>query len=195
MSSGQVEITELDVGGRRLLIVDGLVDADAVADLFDRLRYLPYKLNDADRDDTRDYRHFKHEFGVDADTADPFTALLAEKARDLLRSQGVECGAVHRIYANLNLFGDFQFAHEDGDGWTALLFANGEWHEDWGGEFIAYPEDGLPFAYSILPKPGTMLIFDGMMRHRGGVPSKLCHLPRISIAIKFRRRHSPSAGD
>jgi hypothetical protein len=30
-----------------------------------------------------------------------------------------------------------------------------------------------------------MVVFDGMIRHRGGAPSKFCLAPRISLAIKF----------
>lgn len=184
----EVEIVELPVGSppRRLLIVDNFLAADAVPAVFGRLRRLSYALVDTDREDTQEFKHFKHDFVTGAG-GDPVIALLAEAARELLRREGVRCGPVDRIYANLNLFGDFQFAHEDGDGWTALLFANAEWREDWGGEFFAYPGEGSAFHYAIVPRPGRMVVFDGLIRHRGGVPSKFCHEPRISLAIKFER--------
>lgn len=189
MTGGQIEIVELGVGTppRRLFIVDNFVEPDAAAAIFDRVRYLPYTLTDADRDDTQDFNHFKHDFDIEPENGDSLMLLLADRARRLLASQGIEGGPVFRIYANLNLFGDFQFAHEDGDGWTALLFANAEWREDWGGEFLVYPQDGAPFAYAIQPRPGRMVLFDGLIRHRGGVPSKFCHEARISLAIKFSR--------
>lgn len=189
MPGGQVEIVEIAIGSppRRMFIVDNLLQPEAAAAIFVKMRNLAYTFDDADREDTQDYNHFKHDFPLGPDEADPTMLLLAEKAREVLGSQGVECGGVYRIYANFNLFGDFQFAHEDGEGWTALLFANPEWRDDWGGEFTAYPDDGTPFAYSITPRPGRMVIFDGMIRHRGGVPSKFCFGPRISVAIKFER--------
>ena len=101
--------------------------------------------------------------------------------------QGIASGPLHRIYANLNMFGDYQFAHRDGDGFTALLFANPKWDEDWGGEIIFYSHDTSPVDHAIRPRPGRMVLFDGHIRHRGGVPSKFCHEPRITLAIKFQR--------
>ncbi|MEO7826279.1 MAG: hypothetical protein ABIR60_03990 [Allosphingosinicella sp.] len=187
--SGQIEICELAIGTppRRLFIVDRLVEPEAAGTIFSHLRDQSYTLTDSDRADTQEYNHFKHDFATGDDADDPIVHLLADKAREIMLSQGIECGPILRIYANLNMFGDFQFAHHDGDGWTALLFANSEWREDWGGEFIAYAGADTPFAYAIAPRPGGMLIFDGLIHHRGGVPSKFCHLPRITLAIKFER--------
>jgi SM-20-related protein len=189
VSSGQVEIVELAIGAppRRLLIVDNFLEPDAARAIFDHVRDLSYTLSDSDRADTADYLHFKHDFEIGRDRGDPLMLLLADRARVLMGSRGIACGPIFRIYANLNMFGDFQFAHCDGDGWTALLLANPEWDEDWGGEFIVYGGDGRPYDYAIRPRAGRMLIFDGLIPHRGGVPSKFCHEPRISIAIKFER--------
>jgi hypothetical protein len=187
--AGQMEISELRLGTppRRFFIVDNFLDPAASAAVFARVRNLGFTLNDSDRADTHEYNHFKHDFEIDPPRTDPVMQLLADRARDLLRSQGIDCGPVYRVYANLNMFGDFQFAHEDGDGWTALLLANPEWKEDWGGEFIAYAGEGVPYDYAVSPRPGRLLLFDAMILHRGGVPSKFCHEPRISIAIKFAR--------
>ncbi|MGZ8361221.1 MAG: hypothetical protein ACXWUX_11935 [Allosphingosinicella sp.] len=188
-SSGQIEIAELGLGSppRRFFIVDHFVEPAAAEAIFRHVRRLAFTLDDSDRADTADFNHFKHDFEIVPPAADPLMMLLAERASDLMLAQDIDCGPVYRIYANLNMFGDFQFAHEDGDGWTALLLANPEWREDWGGEFIAYRDDGAPFDYAISPRVGRLLLFDGMIRHRGGVPSKFCHEPRISIAIKFER--------
>jgi hypothetical protein len=190
MGDGQVETYELAIGAppRRLLIVDRLLDPDAATAIFHHLRIQSYTLDDSDRVDTQEYNHFKHDFATGEGADDPIVHLMAAKAREIMLAHGIECGAILRIYANLNMFGDFQFAHHDGDGWTALLFANPEWLEDWGGEFLAYGGAAMPFAYAIAPRPGGMLIFDGLIHHRGGVPSKFCHLPRITLAIKFARR-------
>lgn len=189
MDQGEAEMVELLVGTppRRLLIVDHFLARDAADAIFDHLRDLAYTLDDSDRDDTRDFKHFKHDFAIGERPDDPLIGLIAARARELMRAQGIACGAIYRIYANLNLYGDFQFAHHDGDGWTALLFANPQWGEDWGGEILFHGGADAPFAYAITPRPGGMLIFDGLIPHRGGVPSKFCHLPRITLAIKFRR--------
>jgi hypothetical protein len=194
VASGQVEIVELSIGTppRRLVIVDKLVDPDAAEAIFAHVRDLSFTLDDSDREDTGEYRHFKHDFEDVSDRGDPLMLMIAGKARELMDSLAIEYGPIYRIYANLNLFGDFQFAHHDGEGFTALLFANPEWHEDWGGEFIAYSGDARPYDLAITPKAGRMLIFDGGILHRGGVPSKFCHVPRISVAIKFEHGDRPS---
>ena len=189
MRARQVEIVELSIGTppRPLFIVDNLVEPDAAEAIFAHVRDLPYTLDDSDREDTGEFRHFKHDFPIDPRRGDRLMLMLAAKAREVMASLGIGTGGIYRIYANLNLFGDFQFAHRDGDGWTALLFANPEWWADWGGEFIAY--SGLAYDHAISPRPGRMLIFDGLIPHRGGVPSNFCHAPRISIAIKFERKN------
>lgn len=189
MAEDEVEIVELAVGApaRRLLIVDRFLDPQATEAIFERVRDVGYTLDDADREDTHDYNHFKHDFSSVGDCDDAVIQLVADRARAVMRAQGIECGGIRRIYANLNLFGDFQFAHHDGDGWTALLFANPVWGEDWGGEILFYNGADAPFDYAIAPRPGGLLVFDGLIQHRGGVPSKFCHIPRITIAIKFGR--------
>lgn len=172
--------------GRRFFVLDGVTEAAAARRLHRYFADLPMTLSDSDRPDTTHVRHLKHEFAPEEWEVNPAIATLATTARDFLRERRIRCGSIYRIYANFNLHGDFQFAHEDGDGWTALAFINSRWHEDWGGELVLYPERQSSCAYSISPSPGRMVVFDGMIRHRGGVPSKLCLDARISLAIKFR---------
>lgn len=186
-NDGQIRFEALRVGeaGRRAFILDNVLDEPAADAIHKRFEQLPVTLSDTDRPDTQHVRHLKHEFDAEEWASDPVLNLLSGCARRFLRERRMACGALYRVYANFNLHGDFQFAHEDGEGWTALAFINSQWDEDWGGEFLLYPQGDSSFAYSIAPSPGRMVIFDGMLRHRGGVPSKLCYDPRISLAIKF----------
>lgn len=180
------ETFRIGEGRRRFFVLDGVLDLPAARRIHRRFADLPVTLSDSDRADTAHVRHLKHEFAADEWQADPALALLAGSARAFLRQQRIACGPIYRIYANFNLHGDFQFAHEDGEGWTALAFINARWHEDWGGELLLYPGGDAACAYAIAPRPGRMVIFDGLIRHRGGAPSKLCLVARISLAIKFR---------
>jgi len=181
-----IKISDMTVGSfnRKVLVVDGLVDPAASKKIHALYKNLPVQLIDSDREDTSYLKHFKHDFSITEDI-DPIAMHLADKARIILESRDMSCGELKRIYANFNLYGDFQYAHEDGEGWTALYFVNSRWHEDWGGEFQIYPEDGSAIIFSVVPRPGRMVIFDGMIKHRGGIPSKLCFDARISLAIKF----------
>lgn len=172
--------------GRRFFVLDQVLDAAAAQAIHRHFVDLPVTLSDSDRPDTTHVRHLKHEFDPAEWLSDPALSLLVDTARGFLREHRIACGDVYRIYANFNLHGDFQFAHEDGEGWTALAFINSRWDEDWGGELIIYPDGDAPIAYCVAPRAGRMVIFDGMIRHRGGSPSKLCLDARISLAIKFR---------
>lgn len=187
-SSENVEFTYLECGPeqRPLVIFDNVVDQSASQWIHEQYRELPVTMSDSDRHDTQHVKHLKHEFAPSQWQPNCPSGYLAQRARELMSEQGFSYGDIYRIYANFNLHGDFQFAHEDGDGWTALYFVNSNWQEDWGGEFMVYPEADSGFAYAIEPRPGRMVIFDGLIRHRGGVPSKLCFDARISLAIKFR---------
>ena len=186
----RVSFTEIIVDdlGRKIFVLDDVLTPEAALEIEEELRSTPVSLTDADRPDTRAYKHFKHDFMLPGEECtEPFANALIALARTFLDSQEIPTGRLHRVYLNVNLFGDFQFAHTDGDGWTALLFANARWEEDWGGEIIFYPEGQDAFAYAIYPKPGRMILFDSNLYHRGGVPSKFFHGPRMSVAIKFSR--------
>lgn len=188
--AGNVAFTEIvvDQAGRKIFVLDEVLTPDAALEVHDHLRRIPVSLTDSDRPDTDEFKHFKHDFALPGEAgAEPFAGALVEVARGFLASRDIAHGKLRRVYLNLNLFGDFQFAHTDGDGWTALLFANARWEEDWGGEIIFYPEGQDAYCYAIYPRPGRMLVFDSTLYHRGGVPSKFFHGPRMTVAIKFAR--------
>lgn len=174
--------------GRLLLVADGLVDAPVAARVQEMLADAPFRMHDYDREDTKAVRHLVHELPTEAVEDHPLLSFLDARARSLANEHGASPGELRRAYVNLNLHGDFQFAHQDGDVWTAVFFAAGRWHEDWGGELIAY--QGRPAAgigLSISPRPGRMVVFDGLIWHRGGAPSRLCHEPRLTLVLKYAR--------
>jgi SM-20-related protein len=172
---------------RDLFILDDVVPADEVNGLYQFFRNLPYHFADSDRLDTKDYRHFGHVFDDTALMEHPVVGFFAGAAVAHLQSVGASVGRVKRAYVNLNLYGDVQFAHEDGDEWTAVAFVNDRWNGDWGGELLIYDRPDKRMAYAITPAPGRMAVFDGLLTHRGGVPSKLTAEPRITLAIKMSR--------
>jgi hypothetical protein len=179
----------LKVGPERrdLFILDGVVPSVEVGGLYEFFRSLPYHFRDSDRLDTKDYKHFGHVFEDDALMEHPVVGFFAAAAIAHLQSVGANVGHVKRAYVNLNLYGDVQFAHEDGDEWTAVAFVNERWSDDWGGELLVYDGADKRLAYAITPAAGRMAIFDGLLTHRGGVPSKLTAEPRITLAIKMSR--------
>jgi hypothetical protein len=90
-----------------------------------------------------------------------------------------------RAYCNSNLYGDHQYPHPDArSGVTALYFANSVWKTNWMGETLFYDDAGEP-VYAVIPKPGRLVVFAANIVHRGGVPSRECFEPRLSVAFKF----------
>jgi hypothetical protein len=180
---------ELEIGPARhkAYIIDDLVHESIRDEVFQTLYQLPFYHNDIDRPDTDAIRHMVHVFAP----AQFESALLREltlAAEGFLEARGQLTTGVERMYLNFGLFGDYQFAHCDGDIWTVLVFVNKEWKPDWGGELLLYDYSAprAP-AWAIAPEPGRMVIFDGRIMHRGGVPSKHCFIPRLSLAIKLLR--------
>ena len=180
---------ELHIGpqSRRLFVLDNVVKPQDVSQLYRFFRNLPYRYLDSDRFDTTDYRHFGYTFEEEPPTDHPVVAFFAGAAMAHLRSHGLDVGRVKRAYVNLNLYGDVQFAHEDGDEWTAVAFVNDVWKSDWGGELLVYDDAAAGLAHAITPAPARLVVFDGLLTHRGGVPSKLTTEPRITLAIKMSR--------
>jgi Rps23 Pro-64 3,4-dihydroxylase Tpa1-like proline 4-hydroxylase len=173
--------------GRSLFVLDNLVELDEAARLYKFFRDLPYSFKDSDRFDTQAYRHFGYRFDDEPLMDHPVVSFFANAAISHLRSMRIKVGDVKRAYVNLNLYGDVQFAHEDGNEWTAVAFVNETWDADWGGELLVYEEPAASVAYAIRPAPGRMVVFDGLLTHRGGVPSKVTAEPRITLAIKMSR--------
>jgi len=174
----------------KIFVFDRLFEEKALLAIYKKFKSLPYCLMDHDRDDTQAVKHLVHVFDSQEIEATPLIKAIIQIVQELAETQGLKVKTVARVYANFNLHGDYQFAHEDGDVWTTLVFVNGSWNEDWGGELLLYdgkfePSTDRGFAYAITPRPGRMVIFDGRIKHRGGVPSKFCLEPRISLAIKF----------
>ena len=173
-------------------IIDGAVENEAANEIYGFFKRLPYVFQDFDRSDTQMVRHLVHTFPIGEGEMHPLIRRFSEIADDLFAHRGIEAGPLLRSYANFNLNGDIQFTHDDGDEWTLLFFVNAEWREDWSGELLLYDDVPSGLAIAVSPRPGRAVLFDGLIPHRGGVPSKLCFEPRITLAMKFARGPSSS---
>jgi hypothetical protein len=176
-----------EIDGEPLHVIDGLFNPDLERMVFETLNRLPFSLSDYDNDATASIRHWKHEFALDAFTSNPVMRFwhdrIVDQTRGLFASRTLE---LHRLHCNSHLYGDLQHAHVDiTPGVTALYYANIDWQDDWQGETIFYDRAGEPSA-AVAPKPGRLAVFPGDMVHRGGVPSRKCFTPRLSVAFKFR---------
>lgn len=170
--------------GRRIYVLDGALREELTTVLCEQLQSLPYELNDVDRLDTAHVRHLVHTFDPHLLANGSAFRKIAALAREVLAADGLGAGGVRRGYVNMNLHGDFQYAHADGDVWTVLLFGNTRWEPDWLGELMFH--DSV-YIHAVTPKPGRIVIFDGLIMHRGGAPSKLCSDPRLTLVLKLSK--------
>lgn len=91
--------------------------------------------------------------------------------------------SMDRSHINCHFFGDVRNPHIDKGQINGLLFLTTEWSPEWGGEIIFY-ENRVP-KLVLEPLPGRLVIFDGSILHKGGVPSKSSTMPRYTLTTKF----------
>lgn len=170
---------EIDLAGKRIVVLDDALE-QSVIDWLDSARHRHYGLSDFDTEGTEYSLHWKSEEEMEETFTRPFIdlAYLVFPDREL---------RLERCHFNLHLYGDLQFPHTDGPpgSVTALVFANKVWEPKWMGETIFYEAPDEP-TIAVAPRPGRVVIFDGDILHRGGVPQRECFQPRLSFALKFR---------
>jgi len=175
-------VRRVEIGTRRLVVMDDVFRTDDIDVLYQFLQRLPYRLDDVDTDQTAYSRHWKAELPTALIASNGIFRQCVSLTHELMKPGAYE---PERVHSNLHLYGDMQFPHVDlAGGVTALYYANPEWDEKWLGETIFYNEDRDP-QYAVAPRPGRLVVFDGDIVHRGGVPSRECYQPRISVAFKF----------
>lgn len=176
-----------EIEGRRLSVFDGLLAAPDLARLCDALDRSGYTRSEIARPDTADYRHWATEIPPAALGAMPLFApsMAAVAAHDAAHRY-----RVYRSYVNVSHFGDMLFTHTDclpgAHELTALWYVCERWDHEWGGETMFYDSANDARA-AVTPKPGRLAVFDGDLLHAGRPPSRICHVPRYTLALKLER--------
>jgi SM-20-related protein len=172
------------IDGKPLVVLDGVFPSESIGSLFSLLERSPYRLDDRDTDETALVRHWKAELPIPMARSTPILRDCLRITELVARPHSL---SLHRVYANLEMSGDIQFPHIDReDGVTCLYYANAVWEPQWQGETVFYDDGGDP-CHVVAPRPGRIAVFDGGITHRGGVPSRECYAPRITVAFKFSR--------
>jgi Rps23 Pro-64 3,4-dihydroxylase Tpa1-like proline 4-hydroxylase len=94
---------------------------------------------------------------------------------------------LERVFSLCSKYGSTDYCHKDyfenGNGISAVYFSNLEWEADWGGEIIFFDEQGNDIAISY--KPRRLLIFNGTINHKAGLPTRICKKVRISLNARY----------
>tara|TARA_R100001460_G_scaffold25385_4_gene51022 strand:+ start:1310 stop:2170 length:861 start_codon:yes stop_codon:yes gene_type:complete len=77
---------------------------------------------------------------------------------------------LERIYASGNPYGTVHESHTDyglnsQGGITVMYYLNNTWDLNLGGETVFYDVDRQDIQKSVIPKPGRIVIFDGLIEH------------------------------
>ena len=79
------------------------------------------------------------------------------------------------------LDGDIHIDNEADDHVTCVIYLNQEWQDIWGGETLIYEEE----VCTVIPNPGTAVIFNSKYPHVGKAPNRNCGKLRSILAIQI----------
>ena len=169
------------IEGRAVLVFDKVLTAQSLRNLNEELNFSRYQRNRYATD--RAYMEFQcvlskkflGKYGLD------------EKIFSLLKTYFPNFRLKpERISAKANLFGDATFPHRDSGNTlvTALLYCNEHWNADWGGETVFFYRS-LDAALAISVQPSRLVLFEGKIPHKTGVPQKNFLGSRIGLQVRF----------
>jgi len=176
---------EYTIDGRRMVVLDGVLPRPEINRLALRAMLAPFTRTGTDAEETRHIRVFVRQESLEEFVGTPLHAqALAAVARHF---PDVDL-SLHRVDCNLTVYGDMAHAHRDcapgRRDVTALYYLNPEWRKNWGGETIFFDDAG-DAVYAIACKPGRLVLFEGAIEHRVGIPLRSCHDQRLTLAIRF----------
>ena len=178
------QVTRKLVSGREVFICDHFVSDETALRVGRLLKTLPYRRSEKSRPDLP-VSGFAAEISKDLQSTEQFFGEMRRLGEDMFPKEQFE---VERIYVNNSVYGDAYFPHRDCDpnlrNVTVLYYGNLEWHSDWGGETLFY-NDQHDAELAVTPRPGRFIVSRGAILHRGGVPSRVCHEERLTIACKL----------
>jgi Rps23 Pro-64 3,4-dihydroxylase Tpa1-like proline 4-hydroxylase len=178
-----MNLREFKIENKSIFVIDNLLETKEIKDFFIFVNGLSFTKNERDDDDD-EYPIFSVDFETDLFLKE---TIIGKTAQKLLKEYCEGKYHLYRAYINLSTYGDVEFPHYDCDpnkkDITILYYVNKIWDYKWGGETLFYSEKDTQFA--ILPKPGRFAIFPGGVEHCGTVPTKICKIPRLTLALKY----------
>ena len=182
--SNAPQVVKKLVSGREVFICDHFVSDETALRVGQLLKALAYRRSEKSRPELP-ASGFAAEIPPDLQSSEGFFADLRRLGEDMFPQERFE---TERVYVNNAVYGDVYFAHRDCDpslrNVTVLYYGNVTWHADWGGETLFY-NDRHDAELAVTPRPGRIVVSRGAILHRGGVPSRVCHEERLTIAYKL----------
>ena len=180
-----MKINSITIEGKKITVFDNLFTAEDLDALARRFYNAPFNKTEIARPDTGGYPHWAHEFSIEQLQDELF---WKRSAQALTQIGELTKWRPYRAYVNYAGFGDTMFSHVDAttEEMTCLIFAMPQWQIDWAGETIFYDSQDEA-AFTCVPRPGRIVLFDGRLKHAGRPPARVCYHSRFTIAIKLEK--------
>ena len=172
------------VEDKSLFIIDGVFSKETIERFFKSTLDLPYKRDNKDFKDDK-FPIFGYDFNPNKFEE---KVLLGITSRKLIKQFFPENElTLKRVFLNMSHYGDVEYPHRDcpkGEhNVTVLYYVNDKWDYRWGGETLFYEQ--LETRIAVLPIPGRFLIFKGAIEHMGSIPTRICNVSRITLALHY----------
>jgi SM-20-related protein len=178
------DIRSAMISGREIHICDNMIDAAMVNRIATIVKSLHYVRREKSRPGVPGLASVS-DIAANLISGDAFLRAVRMLAEKMFQGERF---TDQRVYVNSSVFGDGYYTHRDCGVQerhvTALYYANLGWQTDWGGETI-YFNDQEDAELVVAPKPGRLVIARGAILHRGGVPTRVCHEERFTLAYKL----------
>ena len=179
------QIIRKTIAGRDIYICDNFVEEAMAARIGQMLPHLNYLRKEASRPGMP-VSGAVADLSPEMLASEPFFGEMHRLGADMFAGEKFE---LERAYVNSAVYGDVYFPHRDclayDNDVTVLYYGNLVWESDWGGETVFFNEN-LDAELAVSPRPNRAIAMRGAIPHRGGVPSRVYHLERFTIAYKLK---------
>lgn len=173
---------QLDIGGLPIFIFDTALPEPTIASRYRALQDLRYESDHASSKSTNAYREWVSEMDLIEFSEGNLFAEMKELLHDCFPEEKI---GFFSVFCNCISYGCHTFRHQDGGErcFSALYYANPNWELDWGGETTFFDDNGNA-VFCVAPVPGRIVILDGRVFHRAGMPSRACQHRRLTVSLR-----------
>ncbi len=166
------------------IVIDNFFAKDELREVYIALASSEYKLWFVqDSPESDEYQFLQAHYAV----KDFLYSKLGSRLTELVKNTINKNCNLERVFTMCLRYGDQDYYHKDyfknGKGVSLVLYSNVDWKPDWGGETFFEINKGVYKSFSI--KPGRILIFDGTIKHKAGVPSRHSQVAKLSLNLRF----------
>jgi len=183
-----MEITKLKINGRKLYIIDNVLNHNKIHDIYAACVSSEYTMKQLS-DGLHHVPNLRMSHHIEtADEIDYIFKDLFKAQKKILKYfnlwKKVETADVYINMADA-LTTMLPHADRPEGNWTLLYYANKNWDKTYSGATNFFNEHDDEIAFSCLPKPGRFVLFPADILHQALPPTHFCPYKRFTIAFKM----------